>query len=94
MIPWRKVLPLLMVLQSAVSHFSKNMALPAPEVDFFHPSSLFSDGGENPPLRLHDQLDALALLTHHHYVLLWIPRHRSNGCNKSSPLLCAEDLQL
>ena len=58
-----------MVLQSAVSRLN-NMAFPAPEVDFFYPSSIFSDRGENTLLRLHDQLDALSLLTYQHYVLL------------------------
>lgn len=59
---WRKVLPLLMVLQSAALHLSKNMALSAPEMDFFYPSSVFSDRVEKALLRLHDRLDALLLL--------------------------------
>lgn len=59
-----------MVLQSAALRLSKNMALSAPEVDFFYPSSIFSDRVEKALLGLHDRLDALSLLTHRRWVLL------------------------
>lgn len=70
MVLWRKVLPLLTVLQSAALHLNKNMALSAPEMDFFYPSSVFSDHVEKALLRLQDRLDALSLLTYQRWVLL------------------------